>query len=428
MKIVLIGAGSCVFAPAVLHDAIVDHRLDGGELVMVDLEADWADVMRDVGRRMALDVGVDIDIGSTTDRVAALPNADFVISSAAVQGARRWQADAAIIHRYGMPDQLAENGGLSGVSYAFRAVSLALDIAADMERLCPEAKFLDCANPMPRVVSAVNRFSKVECIGFCNAAWGGRKGYERVAEWVERDLDSIEVVSAGLNHFAWLLSVRDRQTGEELCPLVEKRIKEGRVRQAELYQRLLDEYGGIGASGGHMIEFIPWNPGEPKRTRPPFHFDADERQRRMDLLREAVDGRYDWRDILQEQHSWERPVDVAAALRAGSEATFDMVNIPNQGYIGELPDGYTVEVPAIAKQGRLTGRSVPELPERVAEICRQVAETNELVAESGAKGDRDIARKAIECDPSIPEKQRAMDALDEMLEAHADILPRFARG
>lgn len=424
MKIVLIGAGSYVFAPAVLYDAIADHQLAGAELVMVDLDSTAADLMRDVGLKMASDVGIDVSVSSTTDRLSALPGADFVISSAAVQGARRWLMDAEIIERHGMPDQLAENGSLAGMPYTFRSVSLALDIADDMARLCANARFLDCANPMPRVVAAVNRFSTIRAIGFCNAAWGGRCGYEKVASWLERPLDSIEVVSAGLNHFAWLLSVRDRETGEDLYPEVESRVRDGRL--GALLCRLFDEFGGIGMAGDHMIEFIPWDPGVPKRTRPPFHGDEDERRERFDLLRRAADGKHDWRDIVAEHRSWERPVDVAAALHCGVEAAFDMVNIPNRGYIGELPEGTTVEVPAVVRDGELRGCVAPPLPSGVADICRQVAEVNELVAEAAATGDRALARQAIEIDPAIPEKAKAVRALDEMLEAHSNILHRFA--
>ena len=425
MKIVLIGAGSYVFAPAVLHDAIVDHQLSGSELVLVDLDASVADLMRDFGQKMAQDVGVDIHIRSTADRLSALPDADFVISSAAVEGARRWQMDAEILQKHGLQDQLAENGCLTGITYACRTISLALDIASDMEKHCPDAMFLDCANPMPRVVSAINRFSPISAIGFCNAAWGGPNGFAQVANWLGRDLDSIEVVSGGINHFAWLLSVRDSDTGENLYPQLEERIRQGEVGQAGLHDRLLEEYGGIGLAGSHMIEFIPWNPGEPRRHAPPFHGNPEEREAHLQRIRQAANGDIPWIEILEAQRSWERPVDVAVALHTGAEAAFDMVNIPNRRYIPELIDGTTVEVPATTRSGRLTGISVPALPAGVAEICRQVAEVNELVAEAAATGNTALARQAIDVDPAIPQKAKAQDALTEMLAAHADVLPRF---
>ena len=42
MKIVLIGAGSYVFAPAVLRDAIIKHQMTG-ELALVDLNLQAAE-------------------------------------------------------------------------------------------------------------------------------------------------------------------------------------------------------------------------------------------------------------------------------------------------------------------------------------------------------------------------------------------------
>ena len=85
MKIVLIGAGSYVFAPTVLRDAIVKHCITG-ELALVDLNLEAAEAMAGVGRRMAQDLGVACTIRATDDRRVVLPGADAVILSAAPEG------------------------------------------------------------------------------------------------------------------------------------------------------------------------------------------------------------------------------------------------------------------------------------------------------------------------------------------------------
>ena len=110
MKIVLIGAGSFVFAPTVLEDAIVKHRM-AGELVLVDLNIEAAEAMAGVGRRMARDMDVGCAVTATADRRRALPDADFVILSAAPEGARRWWMDYELFQQAGMPDQTRECGG-----------------------------------------------------------------------------------------------------------------------------------------------------------------------------------------------------------------------------------------------------------------------------------------------------------------------------
>ena len=55
MKVALIGAGSFVFGPSILHETIVTHRLDDVELALVDLDSEAVELMAGVGRmRFAL--------------------------------------------------------------------------------------------------------------------------------------------------------------------------------------------------------------------------------------------------------------------------------------------------------------------------------------------------------------------------------------
>lgn len=419
MKIVLIGAGSHVFAPSVLNDAIVEHRLDC-ELALVDLDRGMAGLMESVGRRMAAEAGAATRLSSTDDRREALPGADFVILSAAVQGATRWTMDRDILARAGTPDQARECGGVGGLSYALRSITLALDVCRDMEKLCPRAMLLDVTNPVPRVVTAVNNYTGIRAVGFCNVAWGGYPGYQRLAAMVGRGADEIEVATAGLNHFSWLVEITDRRTGEDLYGLVEEKVS----AEGGLICKWRREYGGIGVSGaGHMGEYLPFDPENRYRESPPFHGDAGERRRRCETLRRIASGELDLN--AHTHHCWERPLDVAVALGEGVDMDFDMVNVPNEGSLPQLPDGRTVEVPASARNGELRGRTGLSLPEGVAGICRAVSDVHELVSEAAATGERRPLESAIEVDPAITDKAAAARALDEMLEAHSDILPQF---
>ncbi len=58
MKLALIGAGSYVFAPTFLIDAITRHRLEGLELALVDPNLDAAEAMAALARRLAADAGI----------------------------------------------------------------------------------------------------------------------------------------------------------------------------------------------------------------------------------------------------------------------------------------------------------------------------------------------------------------------------------
>jgi alpha-galactosidase len=424
VKIVLIGAGSYVFAPTVLQDAIVKHR-SSGELALVDLNLQAAEAMAGVGRRMAQDLGVACTVCATADRREVLPDADCVILSAAPEGRRRWQMDRDILVRAGMPDQVRECGGLGGLSYALRTISLALDICEDMAGLCPRARLLDVTNPMPRVVTAVHRFTDVECYGFCNASQEGAQGYEWLAGLVGRRTNEIDVVTAGLNHFAWLVSIRDRSTGEDLYPDVKRAIRTAEGHGSEYRRRWMNEFGAISAPGpGHTLEYLPPEPEARYRTRPPFHGNAQERQERMQVLSAIAAGDLDWRTSLA-GGSWEHPVDVAVALDRGTELHVPMLNLPNRGYLADLPDGRIVEVPVIVEGGGVQGAEIGLLPGVVGELCKRVSDVHEWVARGAATGDRRALEQAITLDPAVSDKRAVLDVLEEMLQAHQDILPRF---
>lgn len=425
MKVVLIGAGSYVFGPTVLLDLLEKHRLPGCELALVDLNVEAAESLAAVGRRMARDLGLDNHITATADRRSALPGADFVILSASPQGAQRWAVDYELLKAAGMADQARECGGLGGLSNALRSISLAMDVCQDVEALCPQAMLLDVTNPMPRVVTAVNRYTAVRAYGFCNVAWGGPAGYDWLADQVERPVDEIEVRTAGLNHFSWLVSICDRSTGEDLYGSVEAAVRSGEGAEYTLLRRWLDRYGAVAAVGpGHAAEYLPFDPDARYATRPPYHGDAEQRRRRWETLRAAAAGRLSWRETLT-GGSWEHPVDVAVALHTAAPLQVDMINLSNQGYLSDLPDGRIVEVPARVEGGQVRGVEVGALPGQAGELCALVSDVHERVAEGAVKGDRALLREAIEIDPAVTDKDAALRVLDEMLAAHADLLPRF---
>lgn len=436
MKIVVIGAGSHVFALTVLADAIQKHRLDGLQLALVDVDQPAAELMAALARRLAQELAVRVTATACGERRAALPGADFVMLCASMQGARRWQIDHDLLAAAGMREQARECGGIGGLAYALRSITLALDVCSDMRALCPSATLLDVTNPMPRVVTAVRRYGGVACYGFCNAAHGSGAGYANVARLVGRDAADLAVVTAGLNHFAWLVSVCDRATGEDLLPLAVQNVRAGSFApgpwDAPEYPRVLrlwlERYGAINVVGvDHPAEFLPPDPAAPFHVHLPFHGTAEERRHRSERLQAAGEGRADWRPLLLENPSWEHPVDVAVALHARRKLPVDMVNLPNRGTLPQLPPERIVEVPAVCQDGTLTGRGPLLLPPAAAEICRAVSDVHELVATGAATGDAAALAQAIECDPAVPDKRAGRAVLPRLLAAHADLLPQFGR-
>lgn len=425
MKIVLIGAGSYVFAPTVLRDALAVHKLQGVTLAMVDCRLEAAEAMAAFGRRLAQVSGVKATITAHSDRRAAMPGADVVILSAAIEGQRRYEMDRDVLVRHGLGDQARECGGLGGLMYSLRSIGLALDVAADMETLCPSAVLLDVTNPLPRVVTAVNKYSKIRCYGFCSAALRGDARYGWLSDILGKPAESLDVATAGLNHIAWHTWVRDRATGEDLLPQVVAKVRPYEDPGTRLSVWLYDEYGMFPAGyTAHQAEFLPPMAMAPRHDASPFHGNPEERRQRWQDLADAAAGKIDWQRIT-EHGSWEHPIDVAVGLVLKQPTHVMALNLVNDGCLPSLPIGRVVEVPADVIGGEVKGRTMPALSSKVAALLRSLSDVHELVAQSAATGDVAVARRSIEIDPAVVDKPAGLAAFDEMLPLHRDVLARF---
>ncbi|MDQ8192924.1 hypothetical protein QEH59_00705 [Coraliomargarita sp. SDUM461004] len=420
MKIVIIGVGSHVFAPGVIMDFMTEIDTEGCTLALVDLDSNNLELMKSYAERLALDEGRSVMIETSMDWQQVLPGADYVISCAAIQGHRRWLMDYHFLKERKLDQGYSgECGGLSGLMYALRSIHLLMDIARSMEIYCPDALLLNVTNPLPRVTFAVNAFTKIACYGFCNAAHQGATGYELLAQTVGRRVDEIDVVTAGLNHFAWLLSIHDRRTQEDLMPGI---IDYTRTSQADPDLRyLFEEYEAIGVSGAsHMCDYLSKQKVRNHFTLDvaPFHGSEQVRQARVDLLSAIARGRVDWRQN-GPAHAWEKPIKLIKARELKATLHMDMLNLQNRGYVSNLPESHIVEVPARIVEGLIQGVAVGHLPEKVATICRQISDTHVMLAKGAVYQDRELIKAAAKMDPSVGLVDSS--TLDVMLDLQQDI-------
>jgi len=424
MKLVIIGGGSYVFAPMAIHDAIEAARLAGSEIVLVDVDADVLQAMGNYAKSMAKTLGVDIKVSMETDRKKALPGADFVIMSAVVQGAKRWLTDFEILKGYGIAHLNRENGGVGGLSYGMRQIKLVMDICADMEACCPDAVFLDASNPMPMLVNAINNHTKFTAYGFCSVAWRAPDGYRWLANMLGRDKDEISAVSAGLNHFSWFMSIRDKKTGEDLYDEAVKQLMAGSGAETDTIKRWYVKYGAIIAGGvDHHAEYLPYDPEIKVADHVPFHGSGSERQDRITLLKDVANGKKDYKEALL-HGSWEHPVLLADAIYNKKTVNFDMINVQNKGYIKGLPDGLTVEVPVSVVNGAVQPSVFDSMPDRLLNLLRGVAKFQNMAVSAIVKKDINLLKNVIDEDDAIlpDEKEKAKTALMDVIRAHNDLI------
>jgi alpha-galactosidase len=460
VSVVIIGAGSASFGLNALATLLREPVLRGSSLALVDTNVEGLQLVRALAERMNREWDAGLTITSTPDRVGVLPGADFVVTTIEV-GPREdlWREDWEVTRRHGLRQPYAENGGPGGFAHAARNIPPILDIARDMERLCPRALLINLSNPLPRLCRAVTRYTGIRTLGLCHQIGHGYRmagllladrlgievseelsgahigddalwpGFERIGLQTEA---LIQITAAGLNHFTWMLDVRDRRSGEDLYPELRARFLAGPAAFEPLTRDMLRLSGVLPVPGDmHLCEYLPFT-----------HNAATEPWKRYDLHLYDWDGR-----ARKREEGWTAIAAMAKAdgpsldsLReARSEGMFEAIygiagsanvfreafDVTNDGAITNLPAHVIVETPGIFGGPGAQPLRVGALPPVAAELCRREAECVELAVEAAVTGSRDVALQALALDPMVDDLDMARAILDDYLETHRATLPQF---
>jgi alpha-galactosidase len=430
LKIVVIGAGSVSFGLRTVADICRLEEFRGSTLSLVDLDAESLQRTARAAARINEEWSSGLEIEHTTDRSQALPDADFVIICIELDRIRRWRMDWEIPLKYGVRQPMGENGGPGGLAHALRVIPPILAVAEEMELRCPGALMLNFTNPVPRVCLAVHRYTNVEVVGMCHGI-SGMLGY--IGGLLGRRRDELDCTAAGINHFTWIMDLRHAITGADLYPALRERIAASPPPSMPLTWALFGKFGLVPSPGDnhiaeylqlcHAPEFKPWE----KYQIPLYDWDADERRRpearrRLERIATGAEPIEDLR-----AGSGEIAADIMRAVTLNRNERFLAVNVPNQGYISNLRQDGIVEVPGMGGGFGVRGIGVGALPEPIAALCNLQMAIAELVAEAAATGSRRAALHALLIDPMVNDIETAEKILEELLAAHADLLPQFGR-
>ncbi len=425
-KVAFVGAGSFVFGPSMLAQAILENRLSGLEIALVDPGTEAVEAMAALGRRMAASVGLDTRLTVHESPETALDGADFVVNCAAVQLGRRYEIDRAILQEAYPEHLLTEFGGVYGIANTLRQCALVERLAKAMVRQCPDAWLLDVANPMPRVCGMAHALG-VRTVGFCSVSIVGFRKLWEIFEGREIDYPFTEareryrVTMGGTNHLSWLVGLEDGYDGgNDLARLREIVAARNAPSKSEAWMR---RTGYLPMSGDdHIQDFLPPE-GLERPLESPGHGDPAERARRWETLVAAAKGEGPWEPLL-EHPSWERPFDVVRAMRGEGDAEFTSLNLVNEGQIPQLPRGAFVETAATATlSGPFPNRI--DLPDAVAPFARAAAEMNLLLVRAARVRSRALVDEAIDLDPTILDKTKGRTAMARCLDAHRDLIGEY---
>jgi alpha-galactosidase len=413
-KIVFIGAGSMSFGLAMFKDIFSSQELSGSTLTLVDINRDNLQRMAELAERMNQHAGAGLKIEAVTDWKEALPGAGFVVNSTAIDRNRLWKLDFEVPKKYGIRQTLGENGGPGGLFFNMRTLPLVMDIIRDMEALCPQAVFINFSNPESRIILAVGKYSQVRCIGLCHGVFMAQND---VAEIMGLPVESVDVSAAGLNHFQWLLEIRNRVTGEDLYPRLFEKEKVYDPSFMPVTRRLFRAFKKYpSCSDDHLGEYIPygWEGGEAG-----YDFDEDEAGRVA--LHAFI------QQILADQEplpeawfgpSGERGVAVITGMLHNKHVAVESGVIYNQGAIPNLPADLAVEVPVVVDAAGVHPVRLGPLPDGIAKLLHMQASVQQLAVEAAMQASKELALQALLIDPVVNSAAAAEKILAELWEVN----------
>ena len=441
MKIVIIGAGSTVFTPGLIADLTGSQYLSDTTVALVDVNAQAAETMARYAERVARERGVSLRVGHASDRRAVLSGADFVTVTIAVGGVRAWERDVRIPEAHGVWQTVGDSVGPGGVFRALRHVPELVEIAQDMEELCPDAWLFNYTNPLTPLVRAVHKTGPIKAVGLCHGVLHTR---EAIAHDLGISPAKLSLTAAGLNHLAWVLDLRHE--GQDCYPQFRDLIRgwlasppppsaDPYAGFQEVSARLMEIYGFYPSPGDrHVAEFFPFflrQTGDGLGYGTQSGLDMTNavlasRDERWDRIADQAEGRTELdQRLFDESREGERVVSIIEAIVTDRPLVELAVNVRNHGLIPNLPRDAVVEVPGLIDGRGVHGVSVGPLPEGIANILGARARQQELMIDAALTGDRTLALQALLADPLAPSVEAASAMLDEALATHAPFLPRF---
>jgi alpha-galactosidase len=431
-KIAFIGAGSTVFAKNLMGDILGFPELADSTIALMDISEERLKTSEIVAHKVNEAVGARAKIEVTKDRREALDGADYAICMIQVAGYKPGTViDFEIPKKYGLRQTIADTLGIGGIMRGLRTIPVLLDIAHDMEELCPDALFINYVNPMCMNQWALSRGSKIKTVGLCHSV-------PHTASELAKDIgvpaEDINYVVAGINHMAFYLKFEHKQTGEDLYPRIRQVLEEGRMPdwnrvRYEMFKRL--GYF-VTESSEHFSEYVPWFI---KRDRPDmieeFNIPLDEYIRRCEVQIS------EWESLREHLENPANTLHVNRSVEYGSLIVHSMEtgtprriygNVPNFGIIDNLPEGCSVEVPCLVDANGIQPTHIGAIPPHLAALMQTNVNVQALTVEAALTQKREHIYHAAMLDPHTAAElnlDQIWSMVDDLIEAHGDYLPAY---
>ncbi|QWG45935.1 6-phospho-beta-glucosidase [Bacillus mycoides] len=432
IKIATIGGGSS-YTPELIEGFIKRYdELPVREIWLVDIEEgrEKLEIVGALARRMVEKAGVPMEIHLTLDRRQALQSADFVTTQMRVGLLDARVKDERIPLQLGLIGQ--ETNGAGGLFKALRTIPVLLEVAEEMQELCPNAWLINFTNPAGMVTEALLRYSKhKKVIGVCNVPFNMHMS---ISKMLGMEMGRVHIDFAGLNHmvFGTHVYVDDQEVTEKVLEM---------LGNPEIQMTMKN------------IAPLPWNPRFLKSLGVvpcPYHryyyktknildeelaaFKSGKTRAEIvkklegDLFDLYKDEKLDIKPPQLEQRGGAYYSDAACNVISSiynDKKDIQVLNVQNKGSITEIDYDSAVEVSCIVTKNGPFPITMGKLPVQVQGLIQQIKSFERVGAEAAVTGSYDKALLALSINPLIPSDDLAEAVLQELLKAHKEYLPLF---
>ncbi|MFX1293415.1 MAG: alpha-glucosidase [Promethearchaeota archaeon] len=419
-RIVLIGAGSIQFGLETMADILLSEVLKGSTIVLHDINAEALKKIYKIGKIAIEEKKFKFKLKSTTKREEALEGADFIISAIEIGDRfKLWEQDYEIPRKYGNRQTFGENGGPGGLFHALRIIPPILEICEDVQRICPNALFINFSNPMSRICLAIKRkFPRLKFVGLCHEIIFLQRHLPQILQTPMTNLDGIK--AGGLNHFGVLLEIKYKDTQKDAYPDIHANVMayfKEKGREVDLIKYILKHFKVLPyTTDSHFSEYIHWgwetiNKKDVRDFYLTYKSICKSEPRRLNRF---LNRRLSYKWWLRA--SGERALPIIEGIITNSGQYELSVNLSNtNGIIEDLPRDLVVECPATVDKNGIHGVKLENIPKGIVGLWRNQASVQDLVVEAALTQSKEIALQALLVDPVVNSTSSAEKMLNEIL-------------
>lgn len=429
MKIAMIGQDIPVLLPTLLTDLLFAGKEADATVTVEEGNAAMQEVLQGYGDAVFRHAGIGGKIRVSADRKEVLSGADCVIYAGDPQAASRYFMDRSALGSDneddpGLTDQARVNGGIGGLMHTLRAGKAILRLCDSMDECCPETLVINLGQPMART-TAIFLDRGYRCLGMGRTPMKGANGAETYAKRLQIKPENLKAATAGLPGFAFLTEIRDGKA--DMLPKLKKAAEKNEL--GSLSRRWLGWWDAIPAGDvTDHAEFLPAQPDYIPEEKPEFGESVERRKDRILYMNTVREQGAEAREgamaqlLLLSKAPPIRPMRLALAVLRKETAEIPAVTRKNENEMAQLPPEAVIETTLHLENGAERKQAL-WVPEALAEVLREVDETNRLAARA-AEGDTGALRECVETDPALGGLDRlyCMDVVQALIRLHEDVL------